>query len=318
MKSVLAAVCLSLALSLALTGCSGTAEKPEKFAGVQGQELYELAAQAMDRASWDRAQELLELLTSRFPFGSFAEQAELELIYVKFRAGDSEAAGEAAERFIRLHPDHSNVDYAHYMQGMIASREVNTAMLFGADRSYRDLDHAERAFGHFAELLAGYPDSVYAADARMQMVYLKNLVARYEIHVANYYFKRGAWLAATNRGRHVVERFPGTPAVPDGLAIMAQGYRLLGYEQESERARQVLAANYPQHPSLDAEGRLRDISVASGQRRSTLNLLTFGLLGRTESLRFDSRALYDATARPPRPRKEAAGETQQAQAQQSR
>ena len=233
----------------------------------------------------------LQTLESRYPFGRYAEQAQLELIYAHYGAYAPEAAIEAADRFIRLHPQHPNVDYAYYMKGLAtatANEDFLTRMT-PTDQTKRDTTFAKEAFAEFAQLVSRYPNSPYAPDAKARMVHLRNLLARHEIHVANYYFRRGAYLAAANRGRYVVENFQRTPAVADGLAVMAQGYLLLGMNDLAEDAIETLKLNYPDHPSLNRKGEFDTVYTEDGLQRSLINKASFGLFDPPKPPQFDSR-----------------------------
>ncbi len=292
-----ARVLLSLALStLVLTGCSlFRGEQEELGANMVQEQLYRRAVDALDVNSYAIAIQYLQSLESRFPFGEYAEQAQLELIYAYYASSNHEAANAAADRFIRLHPSHPNVDYAYYMRGLIAFNRERTfiGQFLPIDATARDPGTARDSFAYFSELLALFPNSQYAPDARKRMLYLRNLLARHEINVANYYFKRGAILAATNRGRYVVENFQGSPAVPDGLAVMAQGYTVLGLEEQADHAIMALRENYPEHPALDQHGNLRYRDILAGQQRSWLNRLSLGMLDRPEPLGYDTRHIYN-------------------------
>ena len=281
--------CMALALMCA---CSGNEESdlPEG-ANSSEFELYQEAQRYLKNKNYDLAVQALQLLESRYPFGRFAEQAQLELIYAQFNNYEHEAAIEAADRFIRLHPQHPNVDYAYYMKGLIAysANQGLLDRLLGKDISKRDVDFARESFADFSQLLARYPDSPYAPDARARMVYLRNLLARSEINVANYYFRRGAYLAAVNRGRYVVENFPHTPAVADGLAVMVQGYRLLELDDLAQDALDVLVLNHPDHPALDKDGQFIADYDYGKVKRSIWNRLSFGLLDAPKPLQFDNR-----------------------------
>ena len=157
------------------------------------------------------------------------------------------------------------------------------------DKTKRDPGQARESFAEFAQLLARYPDSAYATDAKSRMVHLRNLLARHEINVANYYFKRGAYLAAANRGRYVVENFQQTPAVADGLAVMVQGYVLLELEELAQDTLNVLVLNYPNHPSVGKNGEFISNYTAAGPERSTINKMTLGLFDRPRPPEFDNR-----------------------------
>ncbi len=255
------------------------------------QQMYEQIQDYLQGGSYNEAVRALQLLESRYPFGKYAEQAQLELIYAHYQAYEHEAAVEAADRFIRLHPQNPSVDYAYYMKGL--SAYVGNQDIFDrfipTDLSERDTGQVKEAFGEFAQLLARYPASPYAADARARMIYLRNLLARHEITVANYYFRRGAYLAATNRGAYVVENFQNTPAVADGLAVMAQGYILLGYNDLAKDTIAVLALNYPEHYSLDDNGEFQSVYTLDGLQRSWINKISFGLFDPPQAPQFDNR-----------------------------
>ncbi len=282
---------------LAISGCGifNSTDPGDVGEGFTEQEIYERALEAADSGRRDLAIAYLQNLESQFPFGEYAEQSQLELIYLYYRSSDYERALDAANRFIRLHPEHANVDYAYYMRGLISFTRDGSILgrFMPTDLAQRDPGAARDSFAFFSELIARYPESQYAPDARKRMVYLRNLLARSEIEVANYYFKRGAYLAATNRGRYVVENYAGTPAVADGLAVMAQGYTILGYDDLADSAVAVLRENFPDHPALDDSGNLAERDILSGQQRSVTNRLTFGLFDDPEPLGYDTRELYN-------------------------
>ncbi|WP_235898691.1 outer membrane protein assembly factor BamD [Parahaliea maris] len=283
-----------LAIVGGLAACSGN-DGPDIAADAGEQQMYEEAQRYLNNSNYDLAVRSLQLLESRYPFGKYAEQSQLEIIYAHYGAYEHEAAVEAADRFIRLHPQHPNVDYAYYMKGLAAytGGQDLFARFVPTDETKRDTSQAKEAFAEFAQLVSRYPDSPYAADARARMVYLRNLLARHEINVANYYFRRGAYLAAANRGRYVVEHFQHTPAVADGLAVMAQGYILLGMNDLAQDAINVLALNYPEHPSLNRNGEFESSYTLEGVQRSWINKLSFGLFDPPEPPQFDSREQYE-------------------------
>ena len=284
---------LMLSSLLTLAACSSSLKDPES---VTEADIYEAAQEQLDREQWESAIANLQALEENFPFGTFAEQAQLELIYAYHRAGQPEMVAATADRFIRLHPQHRNVDYAFYMKGVSAFSEGDSFVLkaFSSDMSERDLGKARDSLTHFSQLINRFPDSTYVSDAKQRMLHLRNILARYEIHVANYYFKRGAYLAATDRGRHVLENFHKTPAVPDALAVMTQGYHLMKMPELSEQYQELLRLNYPEHPALKSNGEFDfDYSWGTG-RRGFLHRITLGLFDKDEPIGFDSRALYNA------------------------
>jgi outer membrane protein assembly factor BamD len=282
---------LILLFSLAITACSSNEELPDIAADAGEQQIYDDAQRYLRGDNYDLAVRSFQLLEARYPFGKYAEQAQLEIIYAHYNAYEHEAAVEAADRFIRLHPQHPNVDYAYYMKGLAAysGNENMFSRFVPTDPTKRDTSHAKEAFAEFAQLLARFPNSPYAADAKARMVFLRNSLARHEIHVANYYIRRGAYLAAVNRGRYVVENFERTPAVADGLAVMAQGYILLDMDDLAEESVTVLAANFPEYPALDKNGQFNSSYDLEGVNRSWVNQASFGLLDTPQPPQFDHR-----------------------------
>lgn len=241
-------------------------------------ELYRQAQTHLDNRSYTLAVDTLKALESRYPFGRYAEQAQLELTYAYYKNQEPEAARAAAERFIRLHPQHPNADYAWYMKGL-ASFDRDRGLLarfLPLDMTKRDPGAARDSFNEFAQLVSRHPDSRYAPDAKARMIYLRNLLAAYEIHVARYYLKREAYVAAANRGRYVVENFQQTPAVADGLAIMTEAYLRTGLEEPAARTLATLQLNHPDHASL-ASGQFVP-SEQEADTRSWLSQATLGLL----------------------------------------
>ncbi|MEO1079849.1 MAG: outer membrane protein assembly factor BamD [Pseudomonadota bacterium] len=280
-----------LFLAVLLVGCAGNDDQSDFDADSGEQQIYQQAQRFLNARNYDLAIRALQALESRYPFGKYAEQAQLELIFAHYGAFEPEAAIEAADRFIRLHPQHPNVDYAYYMKGLaVATSNQDFLDRFApTDDTKRDISYAQEAFAEFAQLVSRFPDSPYAADAQSRMVALRNVLARHEIHVANYYFRRGAYLAAANRGRYVVENFQRTPAVADGLAVMAQGYLLLGMDDLAQDAIDTLALNFPDHPALNNDGEFDTVYTQDGLQRSFINRASFGLFNPPKPPQFDSR-----------------------------
>ncbi|MCR8923591.1 outer membrane protein assembly factor BamD [Dasania sp. GY-MA-18] len=278
----------------ALLGLSACATDDVSPQDLSERELYDRAQQSLDDMRFDTAVKRFQLLEARFPFGPYAEQAQLEIIYAHLRSIEPEAAIAAADRFIRLHPQSPNLDYAYYMKGLANYTEGDGFLdqFMPTDMTERDPGSALKAFEDFRQLLYRFPDSSYAPDARARMVYLRNRLARYEINVANYYFKRKAYVAAANRGRYVVENYSQTPAVADGLAVMIQAYMLLGLDDLAENSLKVLASNHPKHPSLDKKGRFIPKFTLEDEEGSTINKLTLGLFDRADPPKFDNRPDY--------------------------
>lgn len=246
------------------------------------QALYRSAQSSLRSGNYTAAITKLEALETRFPFGSYGEQAQLELIYAHFMAYDQESAIRAADRFIRLHPQHTNVDYAYYLRGLaqFESGRGYIDRIGTAEVARRDMTSVEAAFADFNQLVVRYPASSYAPDARQRMIYLRNLLAEAELAIADFYMRRGGFVAAANRARYVVENFPGAPATPDALVIIIEANHRLGLTDSANDALRVLAVNYPDHTGFDDQGNFLLEEVVRNRDRSWINILTFGLLDR--------------------------------------
>jgi len=240
---------LIVALFCLMTAACSWFEDIKTEPDVPEQQLYQEAIAALDLESYDVAIEKLQLLEARYPFGRFSEQAQLELIFAYFKNYEPEAARAAADRFIRLHPNHDNIDYAYYLKGLTAFEQDISwiTQYLPIDETKRDPGAARESFDSFATLVSRYPDSQYAPDAQKRMVYLKNRLAAYEVHVGRYYIQREAFVAAANRGRYVIENMQETPAVPDALAIMIEAYSHLGQQDLAADTRSVLNENFPNY-----------------------------------------------------------------------
>lgn len=243
------------------------------------QEYYSEARDAIERDNMLVAQDRLQRLESQYPFGKLAEQAQIELIYVHFKMSDMETVLAKAERFIRLHPQHPNVDYAYYMRGL-ATYELGFAFVeryFGDGTDYRNPIPLQDSFNYFSELISRYPNSAYNADARARMIYLRERLATYQINVAKYYMKRHAYLAAANRCEEVLVHYQKTASVGDALAIMTEAYQFLELKEEAEKSLALLKLNHPQHPQLE-NGVFVKSGLADVDRRSFWNIVSFGFI----------------------------------------
>ena len=236
-----AALALCIAL-LAMGGCRTNREAPQS----DPQIVYQRAHQALRSYDFNTAIKLYEALTARYPFTDQARQARLDLIYAYYRAGESESAIDAADQFIRENPTHPRVDYAWYIKGLVDFERTPNALerLFGVDLTERPPNNARKAFEAFRTVVERYPKSEYAHDARQRMVYLRNRLADYEIHVAEYYMKRGAYVAAAKRAKQAIEQYDGAPAIRRALEIMIEAYDRLDLPQLADQTRQVYQANF--------------------------------------------------------------------------
>lgn len=251
---------LLVLLASLLAGCSFMGEKTDETQRWTAEELYNRARDRLDTGYYDGAIEYYEVLQNRFPFGPFAQQAQLELAYAYYKSEKGAEAIAAVDRFIKLYPTHPHMDYAYYLRGLsnFNTGKGLTQRYLPIDHSQRDQGASLRSFQDFGELIKRFPESQYVEDARKRMVYLRNILAQHEVNVANYYMRRGAYVAAANRARYVVENYQQTPAMPDALVVMAQAYKVMEMDDLAADTMRVLEMNYPNHPGLY---RLREIEV---------------------------------------------------------
>lgn len=238
---------------LALSGCKTTVSSPgEKYQGQSAEQIYNTAETYLADREYSNAVKAYEGLDSLYPFGPHAEQAQLDMIYAYYMSGDHASAAAAAERYIRIHPRSRHVDYAYYMKGL-ANFYQNRGWFqryFPTDPAERDFGTMRQSFDDFAQLLRFYPQSRYAPDARQRMVYLRNIFARHELQVANYYLERRAYVAAANRANYIVQHYQSSTSTPEALAVMVKAYRGLGLTTSATEALRVLRLNYPQSKAL--------------------------------------------------------------------
>jgi outer membrane protein assembly factor BamD len=245
-------------LALLLSGCGWLQSLQgdnDETAGWSAQRLYSEAKTAMNEGSWATAVKYFEKLEARYPFGRFAQQAQLEIAYAYYRDNEPASAVAACDRFIKLHPNHPNVDYAYYLKGVVNFYEdQNILTRFAAqDPTERDPQSARDSFAAFKELATRYPDSKYTPDALARMKYLVNALASHEVHVAQWYMKRGAYVAAANRASYAVKTYPEAPATEDALALMVRAYGQMGLDDLRDDTLRVLKANFPNSPWLKGD-----------------------------------------------------------------
>jgi len=256
-RSVTAA--LILALGIVLAGCEWLDRKADVQRNWQAADWYRAAKEELDSGNWLAAVKLYGELESKFPFGRYAQQAQLDTAYAYYKEGETAQAISALDRFTKSYPNHQNLDYALYLKALANFKEdlgpVHT-MLGGQDLADRDPKAARESFEMFKELIKRYPDSRYAADSLNRMGLLVDALARHELHVARYYLQRGAWLSAVNRAQDIVVRFPNSPVRREALDILVEGYDRMGMPELRDDARKVLATNYPAAP-MAQEGRNR-------------------------------------------------------------
>jgi outer membrane protein assembly factor BamD len=236
---------------LGLSACA-TPDTYDETRGWTVEKLYTEAHSELVSGNYTRAEKLYETLEARFPYGTFAQQSEMDLAYAYYRDNEPELSIAACDRFIKLHPAHPNLDYIYYLKGLVyfSSDQSALAKWGKQDMSERDPKAANDAFRSFSELVQRYPDSKYATDARAKMAGLIDALGGHEMHVARYYMQRGAYVAAVNRAQLVVTQYANTRYVEEALAIMVSGYDQLGMTQLRDDARRVLVLNYSNSPYL--------------------------------------------------------------------
>lgn len=241
---------------------------------------YDNAREAMDSGNFNEAEQNLDALETYYPFGRYAEQAQLDLIYARYQNLDLEGARAASDRFLRLNPQSDHADYALYLRGL-ASYNLDVglaARYFPVDVSARNPGEQLQSFRDFSELLNRYPDSQYAADARQRMIAIRNRMAELELHVARYYIKREAYIAANNRARYVVEKFPTSPATEEALIILAETFRFMDLNKGADDAVAMLKNNFPNSDAFDEDGSFK-ADMLKREDRSLSSVVTFGLMG---------------------------------------
>ena len=266
-------------LSIMISSCSSNEEIPDER--LLEKELYDQAQLRLKNGSYSTAIRSLEALESRFPFGRYAEQAQAELIYAYYMNAQFEASQSAAERFINLHPRHTHSGYAYYLKGLASFTDDSGlfSRYFQSDLAKREVVMAQQSFDELSDFIARYPDSKYVPHAKQRMIYLRNLLAQHEVYVADFYMKRGAYLAAIGRAKYVIEHLPNTPQTPYALSILVEAYGLMEYEELRKINLEILNSNYPNFNIQENE---------SVTERSWTNILTLGLLGNENIKRPDN------------------------------
>jgi outer membrane protein assembly factor BamD len=254
MHRILAAIA-ALSLGWLLAACGSLGQNDDETKGWSAQKLYAEARASLDSRSYDKAVGYYQKLEGRYPYGRFAQQAQMELAYAYYKDKDPAGAITAAERFIKNHPNHPNVDYLYYLKGLANFNDDLGIMGFvsNPDMTERDPKAARDAFDAFKELVAKFPDSKYTPDAVERLNYLVNALAAHEIHVARYYLKRGAFVAAANRAQYALKTYPQAPANEEGVMLMVTAYDALGMKDLRDDAERVMRKNFPHSKYLKGE-----------------------------------------------------------------
>ncbi len=238
---------IPLVLIIALTGCG---KKDDIYKNLSAEQIYNRGKKAAIGKNYTQAITDFDTLEARYPYGEWSERGQLALIHAYAEAGEEASALAAADRFIRMHPRHSNVDYAYYMKGVVNYND-NFSLVFRnmpLDRSLRESTYAQDGFDAFKSLLEKFPNSKYAPDARKRMIVLRDQLADHELHIAEYYEDQGANLAAANRAGYLVNQYPRSKAVPDALLMMNRNYKAVGLKNEAADALAMYKENFPGKP----------------------------------------------------------------------
>jgi outer membrane protein assembly factor BamD len=251
---------LALLTVLLAAGCAKDAPDPTR--DWTAQRFYTEGRKELSKGGYAAAIKHFETLVARYPYGAYAEQAQIEVAYAYYKDEEMASAISAADRFIRQYPTHQHVDYAYYLKGLASIDEERNFLerwLTDLDLSDRDPKALRSAYDTFRELVERFPQSKYAEDAYARLNYLKNALAMSELHAARYYYKRGAYVATVNRCKEVIEHFQRTPAVEEALGLQAMAYRKLGLESLMNDTVRVLELNYPKSTWL------KEIQILKGQ-----------------------------------------------------
>lgn len=230
-------------LVLLIHGCASSPD--DEFAKMSAQELYDKAKDSLNSGDYETAISTFEQLEARYPFGKYAQQAQLEIAYAYYKFDEPDSCIATADRFIRNNPGNPHLDYAYYLKGLANyTRGASLVDRVGSrDPSDRDTRALRDAFNDFTQLVTKFPDSRYTADATQRLIFLHNMLAKYEINVAKYYMKRGAWVAAANRAKYVIENYQRTPSAQDALEVLVRAYSKMGLTGLANDARRVLELN---------------------------------------------------------------------------
>jgi outer membrane protein assembly factor BamD len=252
---------LALAAGVAIVaGCHGLPEKTDETATWNNNKLYSEAQEALSGGDFGKCAKYFENLEGRDPFGHFAQQAQINVAYCNWKDSETAAADQAIDRFIKLHPDHPDIAYAFYLKGMIHFND--DLGLFGRfsgqDMSERDPKSLRESYDAFKVVVDKYPNSKFAPDAAQRMRYIVNALASHEVHAADYYYRRGAYVAAINRAQLAIREYKNAPATEDALHIMLMSYERLDQPQLAGDTKRVLAATFPDSPYVTGKRRVSD------------------------------------------------------------
>lgn len=251
-KQIIKPATTAILTLLCLAACSSAPDEIQVSQQSQVEAQYLEAKDLLKQGNYVRASEILSILDATFPFGPYSHQIQLDLIYAFYKTDNTPQALASVDRFIRLNPNHPDIDYAYYIRGLTNIKAASNALqeMIGIDRFDRDITEHREAFNDFNEIVTNYPSSKYANDSRKRMIYVKDFIAQSELAVAEFYMRRGAYIAAVNRAKYVVENFNKTPQMERALEMMLESYKQLELNKMATSTYKVLKLNFPNNPAI--------------------------------------------------------------------
>jgi outer membrane protein assembly factor BamD len=240
-------ILLTCFCALALGACATKTYSPNDFKNYSAKQLLESGKKSLAKHNYRDSIKYFEAIDALYPFDPEAQQGQLNVIYTYYKTDDYASAVAAADRYIHLHPTGKYTDYVYYMRGIVNLERDRTWLqkMHTKKAEELDLSNLQDSFASFEILVKSFPKSIYAKDAEKRMLHIRNLLAQRELQVANFYFKRKAYIGAANRARYIVKHLPGTPQVVDALKIMIKSYRALGADKKASDALRILNLNFP-------------------------------------------------------------------------
>jgi outer membrane protein assembly factor BamD len=237
-------------VSSVVAGCGGKKKTQENLAQQQVEQLYSKGKKAMNAGNYQFAIQYYQALESNYPYGEYTEQAKLDMIFAFDKSGQKEKAIEASDNFVKLYPTHANVDYAYYMKGVASFEKKKSAVdkfMRGGKAAIRDPQPYRDSDEAFKELIKRYPESIYAEDAKLRIVFIRNTLAERELAVAQFYYDSETYVAAVNRCKNIIYSYETSPAVEGALVLMEKAYLEMGLSELAQSTHGVLIENFPDY-----------------------------------------------------------------------
>jgi outer membrane protein assembly factor BamD len=268
---------LTFVVFISLTACSTLKKSEEEFSEY---EYYQKAQNEMAKDNFQEASRLLKKLESRYPFGDYTEQAQLELIYTHFKMGDQEGAIITSQKFITSHPFHEQIDYAYYLQAL-STYDLGFGFFerrFPTEQALRDQTALKNAYNGFYFLINTFPDSQYNQDAYKRILFIRERMAKHELAAVKFYIKRHAYVAAANRAHNIILQYPNTHSTKEALSLQTEAYKLLNQETHFQHSFAILKDNFPNHSQINKDGTFKLSGQHLKDRKTLFGVLSFGLI----------------------------------------